>query len=197
MAKRKTFYVSAAIFSKPHSAYAVAVYAYLSFCADKQGVCFPGMETIAERCGLARSTVKKAITELEQSGLIQTEATRQTSRSGKTRRGTNRYRLLNTPAPTLQQRSSDGVPSTVTRCTPPSCDDGPLHRETVYPPPCDGGEINNNSKEIMGDVPSVGITAREETDATDPTGDPVKTAGKAVRRRSKRRCRKRERDRRS
>ena len=164
MAKRKTFYVSAAIFDTPHTAYAVAVYAYLSFCADKQGVCFPGMETIAERCGLARSTVKKAMTELELSGLIQTEATRQTSKSGKTRRGTNRYRLLNTPVPTIPQRSCDGVPSTVTRCTPPSCDGVPLPRETAYPPPCDDGEINNNSKLIMGDVPSVVTNARDMTD---------------------------------
>ena len=109
MSKRKTFYVPAAIFSGGHSAYAVAIYSYLCFCADKNGVCFPGMETIAAQCGMARSTVKKALSELEQTGLIRSEATRQTLRSGKVRRGTNRYRINDTPVSDMQTKSPDGV----------------------------------------------------------------------------------------
>ena len=119
MAKRKTFYVPAAIFEGGHSAYAVAVYAYLCFCCDKSGVCFPGMETIAEKCGIARSTARNAIEELERSGLIRSEATHQTSRSGKIRRGTNRYRLTEAPVSNVKPTSCDGAPSAVSRCTPP------------------------------------------------------------------------------
>ena len=172
MAKRKTFYVPAAIFEGGHSAYAVAVYAYLCFCCDKNGVCFPGMETIAAQCGMARSTVKKAMSELEQSGLIRSEATRQTSRSGKVRRGTNRYRINDAPV-SGAQTSSDGVPSAVSRCTSPPCDGGPLPRVTADPPPCDDGEINNNSKTIMGDVPSVGISACEDATGPDAILEPL------------------------
>ena len=173
MAKRKTFYVPAAIFEGGHSAYAVAVYAYLCFCSDKQGVCFPGMETIAAQCGMARSTVKKALTELEECGMIRSEATRQVSRSGKVRRGTNRYRLNDAPVSGVQDASSDGVPPAVSRCTPPPCDGGPLPRVTVDPPPCGSGEINNNSKDIMGDIPSVGIMSREDMTGLDAILKPL------------------------
>lgn len=163
MAKRKTFYVPAAIFEAAHSAYAVAVYAYLCFCADKSGVCFPGMETIAAHTGMSRSTVKKALTELEQTGLISSEATKQTSVSGKVRCGTNRYRIMNTPVSNAPFPSRESVPSAVRQGTPPPCDGVPLRRETAYPPPCDDGEINNNSNIIMGDVPSVVMNTRDRT----------------------------------
>ena len=153
MAKRKTFYVAAAIFDAPHSAYAVAVYAYLSFCADKQGVCFPSIETIAERTGMSRSSVKRTLTLLEQEGLIRSEATRQQSRSGKVRRGTNRYHLLNLPAGT--------VPS---EPTPRVSENPPPGSERTYPRVSENREINNDSKDIMGDVPSVVTTGREATD---------------------------------
>ena len=73
MAKRKTFYVSAAIFELPLSAYAIAVYCYLSFCADRQGSCFPSIATIAERCGMSRTTAKKAKQELKDAGMIRAE----------------------------------------------------------------------------------------------------------------------------
>jgi len=155
MAKRKTFYVSAAIFSKPHSAYAVAVYAYLSFCADKQGVCFPGMETIAKHCGITRNTVKKAMTELEQCGLLRTETTHQVSKNGRVRQCTNRYLL------SLDLYRHD-PPHEMTVSV--SRDDPVPPHEMTPPPSRDAGEINKNSKDIMGDVPSVGITDREATD---------------------------------
>ena len=155
MAKRKTFYVAAAIFENVHTAYAVAVYAYLSFCADKQGVCFPGMETIAKHCGITRNTVKKAMNELEQCGLLRTETTHQVSKNGRVRQCTNRYRLsldLNRKDPPHEMTVS------VSR-------DDPVPPHIMTPPPSrDAGEINNNSKITMGDVPSVGITGREATD---------------------------------
>ena len=97
MAKRKTFYVPAAIFEGGHSAYAVAVYAYLCFCCDKSGVCFPGIEAIASHTGMSRSSVKRTLAELERSGKILSEKTTQPCKNGKRRQGTNRYRILDTP----------------------------------------------------------------------------------------------------
>ena len=148
MAKRKTFYVPAAIFTGDRSAYAVAVYAYLCFCADKSGTCFPGISVISLRTGASRSSVERALAELEQSGLIRSEETRQTSRSGKRRRGTNRYRILDTPV----QREPD----------PRSCENPLPGPQGTCPRSCENREINNDSKDTMGDVPSVGTTAREE-----------------------------------
>ena len=154
MAKRKTFYVPAAIFEGGHSAYAVAVYAYLCFCADKSGVCFPGMETIAAQCGLSRNTVKKAMNELERCGLVRSETTRQRSKNGRMRQSVNRYFLG-----TIASRSAGDPPHEMT--IPPSPHDVEPPHETTPPPSRDEGEINNNSKDIMGDVPSVGINARQ------------------------------------
>ena len=151
MAKRKTFYVPAAIFEGGHSAYAIAVYAYLCFCADKSGVCFPGMETIAAQCGLSRNTVKKAMNELERCWLVRSETTRQRSKNGCMRQSVNRY-FLGTIA---------------------SCGAGEPPHEMIIPPSRDEGEINNNSKLIMGDVPSVGITAREDRTGLDAILEPL------------------------
>jgi len=163
MAKRKTFYVSAAIFSKPHSAYAVAVYAYLSFCADKQGVCFPSIETISKHTGMSRNTVKKSIEELRTAELIRAETTRKLSRNGRMRQSVNRYFLavpLSRGDNTACQEMTTGL----------SCGD-PTPGHVVTPPRSpDGREINNNSKDIIGDVPSVGITAREARRRDGSTG---------------------------
>ena len=175
MAKRKTFYVPAAIFEGDRSAYAVAVYAYLCFCADRSGTCFPGMETIARCLGLSRNTVKKAMNELERCGLVRSETTRQRSKNGRMRQGANRY-LLGSIASHGAGDPSHGTASPLSpyagdpphgMTPPPSPYAGDPHHETTPPPSRDEGEINNNSKVIMGDVPSVGITAREE-DTTGP-----------------------------
>lgn len=173
MAKRKTFYVPAAIFEGGHSAYAVAVYAYLCFCCDKNGVCFPGMETIAAHTGMSRSSVKRTLADLERSGLIHTEATRQQSRSGKMRRGTNRYRLFDLPTGQDRNRSTLNPTPVTTEPTPvftenlPSCSQGTDPRFT------EDREINNNSKIIMGDVPSVGISACGDATGPDAILEPL------------------------
>lgn len=46
------------------------VYVYLSASADHDGYCFPFYRTIARRTGLSKSTVGKAIKELEAFGLL-------------------------------------------------------------------------------------------------------------------------------
>ncbi len=173
MAKRKTFYVPAAIFEGGHSAYAVAVYAYLCFCADRSGVCFPGMETIAAHTGMSRSSVKRTLADLERSGLIHAEATRQQSRSGKMRRGTNRYHLLGLPSGTEQLPVSPNLTPVATEPTPRFRENPPPGSQGTDPRFTETREINNNRKNIMGDVPSVGITAREDATGLDAIIEPL------------------------
>lgn len=55
----------------PHRA--VAVYIYLKSRADKEGKCFPSVQTIAFDLKLSKSTVKRALGDLEKSGFIYKE----------------------------------------------------------------------------------------------------------------------------
>jgi predicted transcriptional regulator len=56
----------------PHRA--VSVYMYLKDRADADGHCWPGINTIAADLGLSRSTVKRALNDLVQNGLIEKES---------------------------------------------------------------------------------------------------------------------------
>ena len=47
-----------------------AVYMYLKDHADREGKCWPGIKTIAAELGLSRSTVKRALKELEQAAFL-------------------------------------------------------------------------------------------------------------------------------
>lgn len=55
----------------PHRA--VAVFMYLSDRADKDGKCYPAIGTIARELKLSRSTVKRAIANLENGGYLRKE----------------------------------------------------------------------------------------------------------------------------
>ena len=55
----------------PHRA--TAVYMYLHDRADKDGKCYPAIGTIAKELKLSRSTVKRAIDDLEKSGRLRKE----------------------------------------------------------------------------------------------------------------------------
>ena len=55
----------------PHRA--VAVYMYLKDRSDKDGKCYPAIGTIARELKLSRSTVKRALADLEKSGRIRKE----------------------------------------------------------------------------------------------------------------------------
>ena len=48
-----------------------AVYMYLRDRADSEGKCWPGIETIASDMRLSRSTVKRALADLERRGYLQ------------------------------------------------------------------------------------------------------------------------------
>lgn len=56
----------------PHRA--KLVYIYLLDRADKEGKAWPGLNTIARELSLSRSTVKRAIRDLEQAELLKKEA---------------------------------------------------------------------------------------------------------------------------
>ncbi len=51
-----------------------AVYMYLRDRADSEGKCWPGIKTIASDMRLSRSTVKRALTDLEQHGYLQKDS---------------------------------------------------------------------------------------------------------------------------
>ena len=55
----------------PHRA--KSVYMYLHDRADKEGKCYPAIGTIARELNLSRSTVKRAITNLEKQGYLRKE----------------------------------------------------------------------------------------------------------------------------
>lgn len=55
----------------PHRA--VAVYMYLRDRSDKDGKCYPAIGTIARELKLSRSTIKRAIADLEISGYLHKE----------------------------------------------------------------------------------------------------------------------------
>ena len=55
----------------PHRA--IAVYCYLYERANKEGECWPAIDTISQEIKLSRSTVKRAIADLKKVGFIETE----------------------------------------------------------------------------------------------------------------------------
>ena len=58
---------------------AVSVYMYLSNRAGKKKECFPSVKTISEDLRLSKSTVFRALNDLENSGLIEREERYRTS----------------------------------------------------------------------------------------------------------------------
>ena len=57
----------------------VSVYMYLSNRAGKRKECFPSVKTIAADLKISKSTVFRALNDLEQAGLIEREERRRTS----------------------------------------------------------------------------------------------------------------------
>ena len=59
-----------AIYSSDLNHRARSVYMYLKDRADQDGRCWPAIQTIAKELGLSRSTVKRALKELEQAAFL-------------------------------------------------------------------------------------------------------------------------------
>lgn len=94
MSKRTKFWMSSAVFDKKLSASAFYVYGYLSWCANKQGICYPAVSTIAKCCVLSTNTVRTALKELTQKGLIRIKSNYITTNHGRRRQTSNTYYLL-------------------------------------------------------------------------------------------------------
>lgn len=65
------YYTSLYSSELPHRA--MAVYMYLRDRCDKDGKCYPAIGTIARELKLSRSTVKRALADLEKNGRIRKE----------------------------------------------------------------------------------------------------------------------------
>lgn len=61
---------------------AVSVYTYLADRANKEGICWPAIPTIAKDLKLSQSTVRRALQDLREAGLLETEQ-RYRTRGGK------------------------------------------------------------------------------------------------------------------
>lgn len=68
---------------------AVTVYMYLSDRANKDGQCYPAIPTIAYETKLSRSTVKRALDDLQKAGFL----TRESRYRGKGGNSSNLYTL--------------------------------------------------------------------------------------------------------
>lgn len=55
----------------PHRA--ISVYIYLADRANKEGICWPSIPTIAKDLKLSESTTRRAVNDLRKAGLIRTE----------------------------------------------------------------------------------------------------------------------------
>ena len=55
----------------PHRA--ISVYIYLSDRANKDGICWPSIPTIAKDLKLSESTTRRALDDLRKAGLVKTE----------------------------------------------------------------------------------------------------------------------------
>ncbi len=65
------FYTYNIIFDTNVSSYAKLVYSFFCKCADKNGCSYPSHKLIAKECGIGRTSVKKAVSELETAKLIE------------------------------------------------------------------------------------------------------------------------------
>lgn len=77
----------------PHRA--KTVYMYLLDRSDAEGKCWPGIQTIAADLALSRSTVKRALTDLERLGYLKRQE-RHRANGGWT---SNLYTIIRSPRP--------------------------------------------------------------------------------------------------
>jgi len=81
------------IFKSDLSTRARIVFMYLSYRSNKENTCFPSIKTIARECGMAVSTVKRALGDLDLSGYIKKDS-RYREDNGQT---SNLYTLVEQP----------------------------------------------------------------------------------------------------
>ena len=83
------------IFSLGLSPGALAVYSYLLYCEDRKTYqCYPSYTSIGKSVSMSVNTVRKYVAELEEQGLVVTEATSIITKDGRKRNGSLRYTIL-------------------------------------------------------------------------------------------------------
>lgn len=93
MSKRKEFYLSTDVWDKGLSCSAKTVLAYLSYCANRAGECFPSIGRIASESSVCKNTARKAIGELKTRGLLTSRERIEKGKKGVIQRS-NVYTLL-------------------------------------------------------------------------------------------------------
>jgi len=74
---------------------AIAVYAFLLYCEDRETYrCYPSYTTIAGAIGKSKNSVRKYVAELAAKRLIETEHTTVTLKDGRKHNGSLKYTLL-------------------------------------------------------------------------------------------------------
>ena len=74
---------------------ALAVYSYLLYCEDRKTYqCYPSYTSIGKSVSMSVNTVRKYVAELEEQGLVVTEATSIITKDGRKRNGSLRYTIL-------------------------------------------------------------------------------------------------------
>jgi len=82
------------IFSLRLDPYEFQIYAYLVYCAEKKGECWPRTNTIARALGMSQSTVISKIDSLVCSQPIDKRMTTRRSKSGKVSTDNNHYHIF-------------------------------------------------------------------------------------------------------
>lgn len=97
--KRKEFYVSSDIWRKELSSKAKLILAYLSFCSNKDGECFPSVKNVAENCGMGTTAARGALHELAAKGYISARIRTVKKEGAGARFTSSNYRLLTERGP--------------------------------------------------------------------------------------------------
>ena len=136
-----------------HEPYPILVYGALASYADRDGVCWPAMSTVAALVGISESTVMRAVKRLEDAGLIVRE---HTSNNGM--KSANRYRLVARDCPQRKYRPTDGtyrqvddhVPSHRQSRTVPQTDkQEPVEQQPEELPPLPPAELDEAAEERL------------------------------------------------
>lgn len=96
--RKNWFWESNSIFDCNLSCYALVVRLYLARCAGENRVAFPSISNIAAHCAISRATVKRALAELEEKGLL----VKETRRDESGEYTSNVYILLDPTVPSLE-----------------------------------------------------------------------------------------------
>lgn len=128
--KKNWFWDHNYIFDLGLSCYAIVVRLYLARCANENRMAFPSISKIAAQCGISRASVKRALAELEEKGLL----ARQIRRDETGQFITNVYILLDPKVPSQEENDVTGQGGRPPQTPPCHHMTGVGSTGTYYPP---------------------------------------------------------------